>query len=203
MLRRLALVALVLCCPAAATAQQSVLTVPSESMAPTLPVNAQIAVDAAAFDTAAPRRGDVVTFHPPQGAVALEGERCGERRRPGRPCAKPLGRAADVTFLKRVVALPGDRVALRRGRLLRNGKLVRERHVSLAACGDAGAACHLPRQVTVPPGHVFLLGDHRGASDDSRHWGPIRRSWLVARVVGCVPPEGERCGFAGPLQPVR
>lgn len=59
---------------------------------------------------------------------------------------------------------------------------------------------------TIPGDHVWLLGDHRGASSDSRHWGPVERTWLRGRVLGVIwsrAPCGElRLNRIGPLAQV-
>ena len=45
-------------------------------------------------------------------------------------------------------------------------------------CGG-GEACDLPREITIPADHYFMMGDNRGSSDDSRFWGPIPREWVI------------------------
>ena len=54
----------------------------------------------------------------------------------------------------------------------------------IADCGG-GEGCDFPRRITVPDGHYFLLGDNRGASDDSRFWGPVPLEWIQGRVEDC------------------
>jgi signal peptidase I len=90
---------------------------------------------------------------------------------------------ADVRFIKRIVGLPGDRLSVRHGRVIRNGKQVRGPYISECE----GIGCEFPRTIAVPKGQYFVLGDNRGASDDSRWWGPVRREALLAHVDRCMP----------------
>jgi signal peptidase I len=160
------------------------LRTPSPAMAPTLPVRTIVTADYDAYHSAAPRIGDIVVFHPPAGVEQNAG--CAERPPTGSMCARGVARPSDEVFIKRVVAGPGDRVAVRAGRLARNGRLVAEPYVH--GC-DAPEGCDFPRAIVVPAGQYLVLGDNRSASDDSRYWGPVRRAWIVARV--------DRCGALG------
>ncbi|HET6448708.1 MAG TPA: signal peptidase I, partial [Conexibacter sp.] len=89
-------------------------------------------------------------------------------------------------FIKRVVGLPGDRIAVRNGHVVRNG--VQQREPFIRACGD-GPDCNLDT-ITVPPDHYFMMGDNRGSSDDSRYWGPVPRDWIIGGAfVSYWPPK--------------
>jgi signal peptidase I len=85
-------------------------------------------------------------------------------------------------FVKRVVAGPGDLIAIVGGHVVRNG--VREAEPYAASC-DPGAACDFPTAVRVPPDEYYVLGDNRGVSDDSRFWGPVPSGWIIGTVVHC------------------
>jgi signal peptidase I len=153
--------------------------VPSETMVPAVQVGDRVTLNLGAYDDARPQIGDIVIHHPPVGAEAGE---CGVALEAGRMCARPTPERADASFIKRVVAGPGDRVALREGRVVRNGEPQREPYIR--PC-DGGEGCDFPRPITVPEGHYFLLGDNRGASDDSRFWGPVPLEWIEGRVEDC------------------
>ncbi len=156
--------------------------VTNSSMQPALRVGDTILVDHAAYRRARPRIGDVVVFHPPAGA---ESSVCGARPAPGQGCVVATPRDARTTFLKRIVAGPGDRVAIRGGRVIRNGRRARESFVT--PCRGRAAGCDLPRSLIVPAGRYYVLGDDRGASDDSRFWGAVRRRAIVGRVTRLGP----------------
>lgn len=85
-----------------------------------------------------------------------------------------------MKFVKRVVGLPGDRITLRDGRVVRNGRQMREPFIE--ACRGIGSSCDFPRALTVPAGMYYVLGDNRGESDDSRFWGAVPRDAIVGRA---------------------
>jgi signal peptidase I len=155
--------------------------VPSESMVPTFEVGDVVTLNRAAYDDAAPEIGDIVIHHPPMGAEL--GSECGGGPPPvEQMCARPTPERSGVQFIKRVVAGPGERVALRDGIVVRDGEPADEPYI--ADCGG-GEACDFPRPITIPDRHYLLLGDNRGASDDSRFWGPVPAAWILGRVEDC------------------
>ena len=161
--------------------------IPSESMVPTLEVGQRVLVNRIGMRFGDPDVGEVVVFHPPRGAEEF-GDQCGAGRpEDGRACARPTPEMADVNFIKRVVAGPGDRVAVRNGRVILNGR--RQSEPFAEPCGGA-VGCHLPEAITVPAGHYFMMGDNRGASDDSRFWGPVPREWVIGPAFATYwPPD--------------
>jgi len=162
--------------------------VPGEAMVPTLAVGDRFLAWRAGAE---PAVGDVVVFSPPASADTGSSE-CGARHDDDELCPVPTQPKADVNFVKRIVAGPGDSVALLRGRVIRNGR--RQREPYAAACGG-GAGCDFPQAVRVPAGHWFMMGDNRGASDDSRYWGPVPGDWIVGRAIGRYWPAGRIGGL--------
>ena len=159
--------------------------IPSGSMEPTLAVGERVIVNRIGNRFAAPGVGDIVVFHPPHGADVNVNE-CGspgqgpfyEGPRSRVPCDRPTPSRSEQNFIKRVVGLPGDRIAVHDGHVIRNGRQQREPFIR--ACGG-GPDCNLGT-ITVPPDHFFMMGDNRGASDDSRFWGPVPTKWIIGKV---------------------
>jgi signal peptidase I len=155
--------------------------IPSESMVPTLKVGQRVLVNRIGNRFSDPHVGEVVVFHPPApannegGGLGPSGQ-CGVDYSGGRPCPQPAQREAGVNFIKRVVAGPGDRIAIRDGHVVLNGKLQKESFIN--PC-HAGEECNYPTPITVPPDHWFMMGDNRGESDDSRFWGPVPKKWII------------------------
>ena len=150
--------------------------IPSGAMSPTLEIGDRILVNTVGdYD---PERGDIVVFHPPAGADSNE---CGVPRfdDSGTICPRPTPGESRETFVKRIVGLPGDRIAISSGLVVLNGRQLDEDYTEPDKnCLD----CELPEEITVPRGHVFVLGDKRGASADSRNWGPVREESLIGEV---------------------
>jgi signal peptidase I len=87
------------------------------------------------------------------------------------------------TLIKRVIGIPGDRVRIDRGVVYVNGIALNEPYVQF---NDTRS---IP-EITVPPDSVFVLGDNRAVSEDSRAFGPVRYSDLVGRALLRVWPPG-------------
>jgi signal peptidase I len=159
--------------------------IPSGAMEPTLPIGDAVYV----VSGAAPMIGDIVVFHPPAGAAD---QVCGDAHyRATEVCPKPTRQdATNTNYIKRVVAGPGDTIAIRNGHVILNGKLQKEPFANFAGCGGGTPDCNYPKPLTVPPGYYFMLGDNRDMSDDSRFWGPVPRLWIEGRAEAlCRAPD--------------
>jgi signal peptidase I len=160
--------------------------IPSESMVPTLEIGQRVLVNRIGARFSDPDVGDVVVFHPPRGAE--EDDMCGEQPPMGQVCLKATRQKADVNFIKRVVAGPGDRLSIRNGHVILNGK--RQKEPFIRPCEGGAGECDFPREVTIPADTYFMMGDNRGSSDDSRYWGPVPRKWIVGEAFGTYwPPK--------------
>ena len=164
--------------------------IPSESMVPTLQIGQRVLVNRVGTHFGDPKIGDVTVFHPPAGAESATGDQCGAQPKPGAACDRPPAERADVNFIKRLVGGPGDTIAVRDGRVIRNGKPTKEPFISDTCVDDAGAGCNFRNPITIPPGHYFMMGDNRGESDDSRFWGPIPKDWIIGAAFATYwPPK--------------
>jgi signal peptidase I len=134
--------------------------VDGESMEPTLYGGERLLVSPLPYAVHPPRRGDVVVFHPPHDP--------------------------DRDYVKRVVGLPGERVAIRGGEVVVEGVRLDEPYLR-GATTPCGGAC----EWVVPEGAVFVLGDHRNRSNDSRDFGPVPVDAVVGEVILVAwPPDG-------------
>jgi signal peptidase I len=128
--------------------------IPSESMEPTLRRDDRVLVNKVSYRLHDVNRGDVVVF-----------------RRPPGP-----GPAAIQDLIKRVVALEGETISASEGRIEIDGMILGEPYLPDGTrIADFGP-------VTVPAGHVFVMGDNRGNSQDSRVFGPIPEDDIVGRA---------------------
>jgi signal peptidase I len=159
--------------------------IPSPSMVPTLTPGQRVLVNRIGNNFGDPAIGDVTVFHPPTGAE--NGKECGGRHRDDQACPLPTPQKADVNFIKRIVAGPGDKLAVVDGHVILNGK--RQKEPFIAPCGG-GEGCNLPEPITIPAKHYFMMGDNRGSSDDSRFWGPVPRDWIIGNAFATYwPPK--------------
>lgn len=151
------------------------LVVSSGSMEPTLPRRTYILSVPASSTSDYLRRGAVISFDVttsyPAGQYA---QTPGEKR---------------FTFLMRVVGLPNEKVELRGGTLIVNDIPVTEDYASLS--GPAAVARQSTPALTVPADSVYVLGDNRGNSNDSRFSGPVSISFIrgLVKYVSESPPE--------------
>ena len=151
--------------------------IPSPSMEPTLDVGPRVLVNRLSYSLGGdPSVGDIVVFHPPEGAE--RGNECGVPRKDGEPCPEPTDEMADTNFIKRVVAGPGDTLRIENGVPIVNGEPLEEDYTRPCGVGD----CDFPTEITIPDDHYFMMGDNRGGSDDSRYWGPVPRDWIIGKA---------------------
>jgi signal peptidase I len=150
--------------------------IPSESMVPTLEIGQRVLVNRVGMNFDDPQRGDVMVFKPPKGA---DDNMCGVSHPAEQPCPRSTLEKSDTNFIKRVVAVGGDRLSVRRGRVILNGKLQKEPFISPdSQCG----LCNMPEEIVVPKGQYYMMGDNRGASADSREWGPVPKDWVIGQA---------------------
>ncbi|HEX2369609.1 MAG TPA: signal peptidase I [Acidimicrobiia bacterium] len=155
--------------------------IPSGSMIPTLEINDRVLVNKLAYRFGEPHRGDVVVFDsngPEVDESVVEGVL--------RHVAEAIGlrTAATDDFIKRVIAVEGDTVRIARNRVLVNGEPIDEPYL------PPGTVMPDEPAVRVGPGELFVMGDNREHSQDSRVFGPIPVEEVVGRAfVRIWPPS--------------
>ena len=147
--------------------------IPSPSMEPTLSIGDRIVVNKVSYRLHDVNRGDLVVFTP-TGTAAAEGI---------------------DDLIKRVIGLPGETVTVADGRVLIDGGMLIEPYLAdpfstddlqtVPWCLDGGMA-----KCTVPADHVFVLGDNRANSRDSRFFGPVPIDSIAGRAFARFWPLG-------------
>jgi signal peptidase I len=162
--------------------------IPSESMEPTLDVGQRVLVNRFIYHFKDPQIGDIIVFHPPAGAENSTAE-CGVVPRKGEPCPKPTPEESSQNFIKRIVAGPGDTLSIKEGHPVVNG-VEKKDEPYINPCGPDAEICDMPKTIKIPPNYYFMMGDNRGASDDSRFWGPIPKEWIIGEAFATYwPPD--------------
>lgn len=157
--------------------------IPSGSMIPQLRVNDRVVVSRLAYDLHPVHRGDIVVFNSPPGIEPSSPAPSNFISVGLHDAGVALGFAQDQTVLiKRVIGLPGNRVWASGGRVYINGQLLVEPYL------PKGTTTSSFGPVTVPAGDVFVMGDNRGDSLDSRVFGPIPEGHIVGRAIWKVWP---------------
>ncbi len=148
--------------------------IPSRSMAGTLEVNDRVMVNKLAYRFGDVSRGDVIVFDDPSGP-ARDGESL--LGSVVRNVGESVGLSTPETeFIKRVIGLPGETLEIRDNRVLIDDEVIDEPYLDPAVeMADFGP-------VTVPDGELFVMGDNRASSRDSRFFGPIPVDEVVGRA---------------------
>ncbi|MEV4492735.1 signal peptidase I [Micromonospora coxensis] len=174
--------------------------IPSGSMEDTLLIGDRVLVNKVVYDVRDPVRGEVVVFRGTDRWVAQEtpGPSPGFVGKLGRTLGDLVGvsRPGEKDFIKRVIGVPGDRVKCcdDQGRVLVNGIPLDEPYVIRNSPLDVPPnprECRSRRfeEVVVPPGQIFVMGDHRLVSQDARCQGPVPIDNVVGRAFMVVWPS--------------
>lgn len=142
-------------------------SIPSGSMEPTLQIGDRIVVDKLSYHLHGVDRTNIVVFSTP----------------PNEDCAGPP--VADL--VKRVIGLPGEIISLKDGNVYINGRFLPEPFLppdirNDTYPGPSSDAYSLKHAYRIPAGDVYVMGDNRPNSCDSRYWGPIPESSIVGKV---------------------
>lgn len=127
------------------------------SMEPNFHTGERLIVDKIIYSIRKPERGEVIVFHAPAG----------------------------IDYIKRVIALPGETVKIENNKVFVNGKEIDESYIREAVDQKAKNGEKYNRdypETTVPEGSVFVMGDNRLNSQDSRAIGPIGYDKIVGRA---------------------
>ncbi len=136
--------------------------IPSESMVSTLEVGDRVLVNKLSYRLHDINRGDIVVFERPDADQSNDGIE---------------------DLIKRVIGLPGDSLVIKDGRILINGQLLEEPYLDQGVTTQAGPiACAEADPCVIPEDMVWVMGDNRGSSRDSRWFGPIPEDDVIGRA---------------------
>lgn len=152
-------------------------SIPSESMQPTLEIGDRVAVNKLTKRIGGVNRGDVVVFANPEAGQTGE----------------------DDHLVKRVIGVGGDRIVLAEGSVIRNGERIVEPYVTGPSFPlDPDRECSEVTPCVVPEGSLWVMGDNREESADSRVIGPIPAESVVGGASWIVWPPSRLGGTRGP-----
>lgn len=130
--------------------------IPSDSMLPTLEQGDRLIIEKVSYNFETPQPGDIIVFHPP---LQLQRQ----------------GYDSNQAFIKRVIAQPGETVAVVEGQVYVNGQSLQETYIAEPPRYTWGPA-------TVPPGSLLVMGDNRNNSNDSHVWGFLPTDNVIGRA---------------------
>jgi signal peptidase I len=160
--------------------------IPSESMLPTIEVNDRVMVNKLAYRLGEPERGDIVVFRDPR-APELEESLPEAVIRSVLEAVGVRTRGRD-DLIKRVIGLPGETVEIRGNQVLIDGEPLDEPYLHEVDMPDEG-----PFQVGED--QVFLMGDNRNSSFDSRRFGPVPLDQVIGEAFLTIWPLSNFGGF--------
>ncbi|WP_239162493.1 signal peptidase I [Paractinoplanes rishiriensis] len=176
--------------------------IPSGSMENTLEVKDRVLVNKVVYDMRDPLRGEIVVFRGTDNWAPEVTEQVSNTfaAKLGRTIGDLVGvsRPGERDFIKRVIGLPGDKVACcdDQGRITVNGDGIDEAYISEGFNSDLNQPpnpnqCTSRRfaEITVPQGEMFVMGDHRSVSQDARCQGPVPIKNVIGRAFVIVWPS--------------
>jgi len=159
--------------------------IPSGSMENTLQINDRVAVNKVPFLSQSIHRGDVVVFRDPANWLpepyADSQNSIIEKVKEGFVLVGILPNPAKQYLVKRVIGVAGDNIVAKDGVITINGKTTSEPYIFAG-----NKPSEMDFNVTVPSGKVWVMGDHRGASADSRyHQDDVNNGFVpVSKITG-------------------
>ena len=142
--------------------------IPSTSMVPTLVIGDRLMVNKLSYGAmvpfmgyrlpgfSKPKRGDIIVFKSPE-----------DRKK---------------DFIKRLIALGGDKIEIKFGDIYINGKKVIDPAIDNTYYYNRGTYGEVNKPITVPAGYYFVLGDNSGSSSDSRFWGFVTQNDVIGKA---------------------
>lgn len=156
--------------------------IPSGSMIPTLEVNDRVMASKLHYRFVDISPGDIVVFENPYGEEIAESVPEAVVRSVLEALGIRTSGADDL--IKRVIAVEGQEVAIRDNQVIVDGDPLSESYVAL------GSEMADRQPVTIPEGHVWVMGDNRGSSSDSRVFGPIPMDDVIGKALFRIwPPD--------------
>ncbi|HAC64479.1 MAG TPA: signal peptidase I [Cyanothece sp. UBA12306] len=131
--------------------------IPSESMLPTLEIGDRLVVEKVSYYFHTPQRGDIIVFEPPTQL-------------------RLLGYQKEQAFIKRVVGLPGETIAVIKGKVYINNQPLLENYLLESPNYNL-------KSIKIPDHKLFVMGDNRNNSNDSHAWGFLPQKNVIGHAI--------------------